>query len=73
MLASLIKLGKQTYYKSKFTETNSDKKMWKLINSLYGKSASKISSSFKIGNDTVNCKHKITKTFNEHFRSLQKI
>ena len=70
MLASLIKLGKQTYYKSKFTETNGDKKMWKLINSLRSKSASKISSSFKIGSDTVNCKHKITKTFNEHFCSL---
>ena len=71
MLASLIKLGKQIYYKSKFTETNGDKKkMWKLINSLRGKSASKISSSFKIRNDTVNCNHKITKTFNEHFCSL---
>ena len=71
MLASLIKLGKQTYYKNKFTETNGDKKkMWKLINNLRGKSASKISSSFKIRNDTVNCKHKITETFNEHFCSL---
>ena len=70
MLASFIKLGKQTYYKSRFTETNGDKKMWKLINNLCGKSVLKISSSFKIGNGTVNCKHKITNTFNEHFCSL---
>ena len=74
MLASLIKLGKRTYYKSKFTETNGDKKkMWKLINNLCGKSTLEISPSFKIGNDTVNSKHKLQKCLMSTSAPLQKI
>ena len=71
MLANLIKLGKQTYYRKKFNDVNGDqRKMWKLINNLRGKSTSKLPSTFTIGKRTVTCKSDITRSFNEHFCSL---
>ena len=71
MLANLIKLGKQTYYRKKFDNVNGDqRKMWTLINNLRGKSTSKLPSTFTLGKRTVACKSDITRSFNEHFCSL---
>ena len=71
MLANLIKLGKQTYYRKKFDDVNGDqRKMWKLINNFRGKSTSKLPSTFTIGKRAVTCKSDITRSFNEHFCSL---
>ena len=44
--------------------------MWKLINNLRGKSASKLPSTFTIGKRAVTCKSDIARSFNEHFCSL---
>ena len=70
MLANLIKLGKQTYYRKKFDDVNGDqRKMCKLINNLRGKLTSKLPST-TIGKRAVTCNSDITCSFNENFCSL---
>ena len=73
MLASLIKLGKQTYYKSKLTETNDDKKMWKLINNLRGKSTSKYRFHIKLETILSTVNIKLQKLLMSTSAPLQKI
>ena len=73
MLSNLIKKTKIDYYNSKFSSVSGDKKkIWKIINSLRGKSKQSLPSSFKIGGKDETCHRTIANRFNRYFSSLAK-
>ena len=66
MLSNLIKKTKIDYYNSKFSSVSlsgDKKKIWKIINSLRGKSKQSLPSSFEIGGKDETCHRTIANRF----------
>ena len=72
ILSNLIKKTRSDYYKAKFSSVLGDKKIWKIINSLRGKSKQPLPSSFKIGGKEETYRPIIANKFNRYFSSLAK-
>ena len=72
-MSNLIKKTKIDYYNSKFSSVSGDKKkIWKIINSLRGKSKQTLPSSFKIGGKDETCYRTIANRFNRYVSSFAK-